>query len=63
MPQSPEPGGGANGLVPEGRPLDDGFYVPSVLRVTTPAFFGAMRTRPGRPRLHRRRPRVATAHV
>src|SRR5438094_3168425 len=37
-------GGGTNGLVPEGTPADSHFFIPSVLRLTTPGFFGAMRT-------------------
>src|SRR5262249_13204973 len=36
-------GGGTNGLIPEGKPADGTFYIPAVLRLTTPGFFAAMR--------------------
>jgi hypothetical protein len=37
-------GAGTNGLIPEGKPADGTFYIPAVLRLTTPGFFAAMQT-------------------
>ena len=58
------PGGGSNGLVPEGRPLEMASAIVSRLQIVTPGYFETLRTPlVRRPRFHRRRPaRSAAGH-